>query len=190
MSDMFDQFDNEFDTQALAQDVASAQANSGKYEEPPCNTYEVKITYIGIGKTKAEKPMAKVTYEIVAAEDETLIGRRIYQNQVLTAGFQIHIFNEFLRSLKTSIPVTFTTFREYNRTMIDIKAECDERKLTFSLNFSKDKKNYNVFTIEQVFENAPAPVSTSSTGGMEWPTPVSAPTQHHFEPNDEERCPF
>lgn len=173
MSDMFDQFDNEFDTQALAQDVASAQANSGKYEEPPCDTYEVKVTYIGIGKTKTDKPMAKVTFEIVAGE---LTGRRIYMNHVLTAGFQIHIFNEFLRSLKTSIPVSFTTFREYNRTMIDVKAECDERKLTFQLNFSKDKKNYNVFTIEQVFENAPAP--------------VSAPTQHHFESNDPERCPF
>ena len=173
MSDMFDQFDSEFDTQALAADVASAQANSGKYEEPPCDTYEVKVTYIGIGKTKSDKPMAKVTFEIVAGE---LTGRRIYMNQVLTAGFQIHIFNEFLRSFKTSIPVSFTTFREYNRTMIDVKAECDERKLTFLLNFSKDKKNYNVFTIEQVFENAPAP--------------ASAPTQHHFESNDPERCPF
>lgn len=187
MSDMFDQFDSEFDTKALAQDVASAQANSGKYEEPPCDTYEVKVTYIGIGQTKAGKPMAKVTFEIVAGE---LTGRRIYMSQVLTAGFQIHIFNEFLRSFKTSIPVAFTSFREYNRTMIDVKAECDERKLTFQLNFSKDKKNYNVFTIEQVFENAPAPASTSGTGGMEWPTPVSAPTQHHFEVDDPERNPF
>ena len=165
MSDMFDQFDSEFDTRALAQDVASAQANSGKYEEPPCGTYEVKVTYIGIGKSKTEKPMAKVTFEIVAGE---LTGRRIYMAQVLTTGFQIHLFNDFMRSFKTSIPVSFTTFREYNRTMIDVKAECDERKLTFQLNFSKDKKNYNVFTIEQVFENAPAP------------------TQRHFEQNEEE----
>ncbi len=165
MSDMFDQFDSEFDTKALAQDVASAQANSGKYEEPPCGTYEVKVTYIGIGKSKADKPMAKVTFEIVAGE---LTGRRIYMAQVLTTGFQIHLFNEFMRSFKTSIPIDFTAFREYNRTMIDVKAECDERKLTFQLNFSKDKKNYNVFTIEQVFENAPAP------------------TQRHFEQNEEE----
>ena len=174
MSDMFDKFDTEFDTQQIAADAIAA-ANSGEYVEPPCDVYEVKITYLGVGEAKKSgNPMAKVTFEIVAGE---LTGRRIYMNQVINKGFQTHLCNEFLRSLKTSIPVQFTTYREYNRTMIDIKAECDERKLTFQLNFSKDKKNYNVFKIEDVFENAPAP--------------VSAPTQRHFEPNDDyERNPF
>lgn len=189
MSDMFDKFDTEFDTQQIAADAIAAAANSGEYVEPPCDVYEVKITYLGVGEAKKSgNPMAKVTFEIVAGE---LTGRRIYMNQVITNGFQTHLCNEFLRSLKTSIPVQFTTYREYNRTMIDIKAECDERKLTFQLNFSKDKKNYNVFKIEDVFENAPAPASTSSTGTMSWPTPVSAPTQRHFEANDDyERNPF
>lgn len=152
MNDILDQFDNEFDTEKLAADIASAQANSGKYEEPPCDVYEVKITYMGVGASKAGKPMAKVTFEIVAGD---LKGRRIYMNQVLDVSFKIHIFNEFMRSLKTSIPVVFTTFREYNKTMLDIKGECDERKMSFQLNFSKDKKNYNVFTIEDVFESCP-----------------------------------
>lgn len=154
MSDMFDKFDNEFDTKQIAADAIAAQANSGEYVEPPCDVYEVKITYLGVGESKKSgNPMARCTFEIVAGE---LQGRRIYMNQVITTGFQIHLFNEFMRSLKTSIPVpSFTTYREYNRTMIDIKAECDERKLTFQLNFSKDKKNYNVFTIEDVFEPNP-----------------------------------
>lgn len=152
MNDIFDQFDNEFDTAQIAADAAAAQANSGKYEEPPCDVYEVKITYMGVGASKAGKPMAKVTFEIAAGE---LTGRRIYMNQVIDSGFKTHIFNEFMRSLKTSIPVTFTTYRDYNKTMLDIKGECDERKLTFQLNFSKDKKGYNVFTIEDVFETCP-----------------------------------
>lgn len=152
MNDILDQFDNEFDTEKLAADIASAQANSGKYEEPPCDVYEVKITYMGVGASKAGKPMAKVTFEIVAGD---LKGRRIYMNQVLDVSFKIHIFNEFMRSLKTSIPVVFTTFREYNKTMLDIKGECDERKMSFQLNFSKDKKGYNVFKIEDVFEVCP-----------------------------------
>lgn len=153
MNDIFDQFDTEFDTQQMAADVAAAQANSGKYEEPPCDVYEVKITYMGVGASgKTNKPMAKVTFEIVAGD---LKGRRIYMNQVIDVGFKIHIVNEFMRSLKTSIPVTFTTYREYNKTMLDIKGECDERKLTFQLNFSKDKKGYNVFKIEDVFEVCP-----------------------------------
>lgn len=152
MFDKFDKFDTEFDTQQIAADAIAAAANSGEYVEPPCDVYEVKITYLGVGESKNGKPMARVTFEIVAGE---LQGRRIYMNQVITNGFQTHICNEFLRSLKTSIPVQFTTYREYNRTMIDIKAECDERKLTFQLNFSKDKKGYNVFRIEDVFEQNP-----------------------------------
>lgn len=153
MNDILDQFDSEFDTAQMAADVAAAQANSGKYEEPPCDVYEVKITYLGVGASaKTNKPMAKATFEIVAGE---LTGRRIYMNQVIDVGFKIHIFNEFLRSLKTSIPVKFTTYREYNKTMIDVKGECEERKMTFQLNFAKDKKGYNTFTIEDVFENCP-----------------------------------
>lgn len=150
MSDIFDQFDNEFDTKQIANDVASAQANSGKYEEPPCDVYEVKITYLSVGASKStNKPMGKCTFEIVAGD---LTGRKIYMNQLIDTGFKVHLFNEFLRSLKTSIPVVFTTYRDYNNTMIDIKHECDERNLTFQLNFSKDKKGFNVFTIEAVFE--------------------------------------
>lgn len=152
MNDIFDQFDNEFDTQQMAADVAAAQANSGKYEAPPYDVYEVKVTYLGVGATKTNKPMAKVTFEIVAGE---LTGRRIYMNQVLDVGFKIHIFNEFLRSLKTSIPVTFTTYRDYNKTMLDVKGECDDRKMSFQLNFWKDKKGYDQFKIEDVFEENP-----------------------------------
>lgn len=151
MSDIFDQFDNEIDTEALAADVAKAANNNGAYEEPPCDTYEVKVTYIGIGETKeTHKPMAKVTFEIVAGAQT---GSRIYMNQVINQGFLIHKFNEFLRSLKTSIPVeSFTSYRNYNKTMLDIKGEIEERDLTFQLKFEKDKKGYNQFTIEDVFE--------------------------------------
>lgn len=152
MTDIFDQFDTEIDVKQLAEDVAAAQANDGKYEEPPSDVYEVKITYMGVGKSKTEKPMAKVTFEIVAGD---LKGRRIYMNQVILQKFQVKGVNIFLDSLKTGIPVVFTTYREYNKTMLDIKGVCDERELTFQLNFSKDKKGYNTFTIEDVFEDIP-----------------------------------
>lgn len=171
MSDMFDQFDSAIDTKELAAGVAELQANQGEYEEPPVGTYEVKLSYMTLGASKAGNPMAKVTF-VIMDEGGELNGRRIYMNQVLTNSMQIHFFNEFLRSLKTSIPVTFTSYRDFNRTMIDIKAECDERKLTFKLNFAQAKNpKYRTYTIEQVFENAPAP--------------ASAPTERHFEQTEE-----
>ena len=86
MNDIFDQFDTEIDVKQLAEDVAAIQANNGKYEEPPCDVYEVKITYMGVGKSKSEKPMARVTFEIVAGD---LKGRRIYMNQVILEKFQV-----------------------------------------------------------------------------------------------------
>lgn len=152
MNDIFDQFDTEIDVKQLAEDVAAIQANNGKYEEPPCDVYEVKITYMGVGKSKSEKPMARVTFEIVAGD---LKGRRIYMNQVILEKFQVKGVNIFLDSLKTGIPVVFTTYREYNQTMLDIKGKCDDNNRTFQLNFSKDKKGYNTFTIEDVFDNIP-----------------------------------
>lgn len=156
MSDMFDRFDTAFDTKELASGVAELQANQGEYVEPPVGTYEVKVSYIGIGESKAGNPTAKITF-VIQDEGGELNGRRIYWNQALLKPFHLHIINEFLRSLKTSIPIAgFTSFRDLNRTMIDVKAECDERHLTFKLNFAYAKNpQFKTYTIENVYENAP-----------------------------------
>lgn len=152
-NDIFEQFDGRINMEALAADIEAAK--NGTKKNIPHDTYEVKIVYMGIGATKENpRPMAKVTFEIVYGDYK---GSRIYFNQVFDpksewCGLHIHRFNEFLRSLKTELPVRFTTFREYNQLLLDIKGECEG--YSFQLNYAADKKNpsFNTFTIEDRFQ--------------------------------------
>lgn len=165
--EVYSTFDSEMDMAAIAAAVAEAEAEaktkgSGEYVKPPYGVYEVSIAYMSGGACKTGKEMARVTFEIVAGE---LKGQKIYWNQLLDVvrnakqpAFKIVLFRNFLRSLKTDVPVTpFTTYPDLYNTMRNIKGECDTRKLTFQLNFSKNKKDYDTFTIEEVFENDDIP---------------------------------
>ncbi len=115
---IWDKFDREIDTEGLAKDVEEAAANGGgNFKEVPHDTYEVEINKLEMTTSKKGDPMLSCWMKIIDGEYK---GSLIFMNQVVTQGFQIHIANEFLRSLISEVEdadkpdVIFKTYNQYN----------------------------------------------------------------------------
>lgn len=148
---IFDKFDKELNAEELAQEVKELKENgSVQQEKVPYDNYEVKLHKMEIVECKSEKhkgePMIKASFKIIAGDYK---GKWINMNQLITSSFQIHIMNEFLRSLDTGLEVEFTTYSKYADLLKDIEEECE--KLEFVLKFSENK-GFDKFKITDVFE--------------------------------------
>ncbi|MBQ9737890.1 MAG: DUF669 domain-containing protein [Alphaproteobacteria bacterium] len=147
----FEDWDNQFDSEGLKNDLDQVKNNDSTSDEVPHDVYEVKIEKLELALSKTSgKPMVSCWFKILSNKCK---GRLIFMNQVINNGFGLHKANEFLRSL-SEIPVTFESFAQYNRLLTDIKGEIDG-KFEYQLNYSKDAKGYNTFKIEKVFDAAP-----------------------------------
>lgn len=144
---IWDEFDKAIDTKALADEVKNS-ADSPTYREVPEGTYEVTIDKLELVKSKGGKPMGTVWFKILTGEYK---GSRIFMNQVIMESFQIHIFNEFLRSLDSGIDIDFVSYKQYGNMLMNI-AEAIDGKLEYALKYSTNNKGYPVFEIEEIFE--------------------------------------
>lgn len=158
MSKMFKKWNQQMDTEAMRSDLAEIETNNKReYEEIPCDTYEVKIVKIFLDESnKTGLPVMKVWFKIVAGKYK---GQMIFMNQWLISqsgsAFGLHTANEFLKSLKTSLPIAWVEWEAYSMLLTDIKEEMEQRKMTFQLKYGVNKKNpdFKTYTIEQVFDN-------------------------------------
>ena len=146
--DMFEKWNSNVDLAGLQQDIKDAQDNNKEFEAVPHGEYEVKLDKLELKATKKGDPM-------VSAWFTTLNGKyknsKLFMNQVVTQGFQIHIVNEFLRSMKTDIDVDFVDYKQYADLLLDVAEFCDENNLEFAIKY-EDNKGYDKFTITEVFE--------------------------------------
>lgn len=145
---IWEQFDENIDVEGLAKDVEEAAENGGSYKEVPHGTYEVTIDKLELTTSSKGDPMVAVWFKIVAGEYK---GSRIFMNQVITQGFQIHIVNELLRSLDTKINVEFKSYKQYANMLMDILEEVDGN-LEYALNYGEGKKGFSTYKIEEVYE--------------------------------------
>lgn len=146
----FSKFDQEFDLAGLKADVAkAAEGGSGNYDEVPLGEYEVKIEKMELTTSKKGSPMVTVWFKILAG---AFSGQMIFMNQVITKGFQIHIVNEFLRSLESGIDVTFESYAQYDQLIFDIFNSLEA--VEFALAYG-EKKGFKTFTITDSFEANP-----------------------------------
>lgn len=149
MANIWDEFDKAIDTEGLAEDVKNAAENGGR-KEVPHDTYEVAINKLELTKSKKGDPMVTCWMKIVEGEYK---GSLIFMNQVVTQGFQIHIANEFMRSLVAEmaepIPVDFKTYKQYGNMIMDI-AEAIDNNFEYKVRYY-DNKGYNAFEIEEVY---------------------------------------
>ena len=150
---IFAKFAEMVDVAGLKEDVAKAAESNGDFVEVPHGDYEVKVTKIELGATGEKSknpgmPMAKVWYEIVAGEFK---GQKIFQNQMLTSGFGIHMMNELLNSFETGIPVSFENFELYSELFAQIFREIDG-KAEFQLSYGQNNKGYNTYNVVQRFK--------------------------------------
>lgn len=151
-TNIWDEFDKQVDTAALAEDVKEAAENGGR-REVPHGVYEVEINKLELVKSKKGDPMVTCWMKILEGDYK---GSLIFMNQVVTQGFQIHLANEFLRSLiseceeATAPVVEFVTYKQYNSLILDV-AEAIDNNFEYRLNYGENNKGYNTFEIEEVY---------------------------------------
>lgn len=153
---IFAQWDNAMDMDGLLKDVqeASQNSNSGSFKEVPHGKYEVAIEKMELKATKPEsgsKPMVSIWMKICDGDYE---GSIIFMNQVITQGFQIHIVNEFLRSLiKNCVKapvVEFKSYAQYAELLMDIH-ELIADSFEYAVDYGATKKGFDTFEITEVY---------------------------------------
>ena len=144
---IFDKWDSEIDTKGLADDVKSASENKQEFKEVPHGTYEVKVDKMEIKSTQKGDPMASIWFKIVNGEYKN---QRLFMNQVITQGFQIHIVNEFLRSLDSGLDIEFVNYKQYNDLLLDV-LEAIDGKLEYALEYGENK-GFDTFKVKDVFD--------------------------------------
>lgn len=148
MAIIWEKFDREIDIEALRKDIQEAVENGKSFKEVPHGQYEVKIEKLELIASKAGDPMVTVWFRIVDGEYE---GSMIFMNQVVTRGFQIHLMNEFLRSLESGIEIEFKNYSQYGQLLMDVH-EAIDGKYEYALKYGENNKGFKTFEITEIFE--------------------------------------
>ena len=146
--DMFEKWNSNVDLRGLQKDVKDAQDNKREYEEIPHGEYEVKVDKMELKSSKKGDPMVSIWFTILEGKYKK---SKLFLNQVITQGFQIHIVNELLKSMKTDLNIEFVDYKQYAELLLDVAEECDTNNLEFAIKY-EDNKGYDKFTITEVFE--------------------------------------
>ena len=147
--DMFEKWNSNVDLKGLQDDVKKAQEdNKGEFEKVPYGEYEVKIDRMELKATKKGDPMVSIWFTILEGKYKK---SKLFLNQVITQGFQIHIMNTLLKSMKTDLVIEFVDYKQYADLLLDVAEECDKNNLEFAIKY-EDNKGYDKFTITEVFE--------------------------------------
>lgn len=150
MSIDFKALNKNVDLKGLQDDIKEAKENGGgSYKEVPEGTYEVKLEKLELQLSKKGDPMVCIWWKILNGEYKNSM---IFQYQVITQGFQIHLISEFLRSLETNVDVKFDDYEQFNDLLLDISEEVESQGLEYALVYGKNNKGFNTYEIEEVFE--------------------------------------
>ena len=145
---IFEKWNSNIDLAGLQQDIKDAQDNNKEFEAVPHGEYEVKLDKLELKATKKGDPMVSAWFTILNGKYKN---SKLFMNQVVTQGFQIHIVNEFLRSMGTDLDIDFVDYKQYADLLLDVAEFCDENNLEFAIKY-EDNKGYDKFTITEVFE--------------------------------------
>ena len=147
-NNIFDKWNSNIDLKGLQEDVKKAQEDNREYEKVPHGEYEVKLDKLELKATKKGDPMVSAWFTILEGKYKK---SKLFLNQVITQGFQIHIVNELLKSMKTDLNIEFVDYKQYADLLLDVAEFCDENNLEFAIKY-EDNKGYDKFTITEVFE--------------------------------------
>ena len=145
----FEKFDKSVDLDGLKEDLKEVEENggTGEYRDVPHGTYEVRINKLELTASKKGDPMLSVWFKILEGEYKNSL---IFYNQVVTQPFQLHLANEFLKSLDSGLDVKFNSYTQYSNLILDI-AEAIDNKLEYAVEYDENK-GYSTFKIVEVFE--------------------------------------
>lgn len=142
----FEKFDKAVDLEGLKKDIEQA-SDGGDYREVPKGQYEVAIQRMELKESKKGDPMVTIWFNVVTGEYR---GSKIFMNQVITQGFQVHIVNQLLRTIVPSMEVKFESYSQYASLLMDVMEEIDG-KYEFALTYG-EKNGFGTFEITEVFE--------------------------------------
>lgn len=147
---IWDKFDENVDMDGLKKDIEEAEKNggSGTYKEVPQGEYEVSIDKMELTASKKGDPMFTVWFKILVGEYK---GSRLFMNQVINEGFQVHIVNEFLRDLDVLDKVKFDSYSQYGNMIADAFEKVNGH-LEYAIEYKKTVKGFNTFKIIEVYE--------------------------------------
>jgi len=148
MANVWDKFDKEIDVNGLVEDVKEAAENGANFRDVPHGQYEVKIEKLELVSSKAGDPMVTCWMKVLVGDYK---GSLIFMNQVITKGFQVHIVNEFLRSLDSGLDVEFKSYKQYGHLLMDIH-EAIDGNLEYGLIYGEGKKGFSTYEISDVYE--------------------------------------
>lgn len=143
----FSKFDKQVDIEGLKKDIKDAEQNTGDFKEVPLGAYEVKITKLELAESKKGDPIVKIWFKIVNGEYK---GSIIFMNQVITRGFQIHIVDDFLRSLESGVEIGFESYSQYAELLMDV-FEAIDNNFEYGLDYN-ERKGFKTFKVYEVFE--------------------------------------
>lgn len=150
---IFDKWDKKVDIEALSEGIKNVEKNGGigEFAEVPTGKYEVNIEKMELKESKNGKLMFSCWMRILAGEFQNSV---MFWNQPITLDFQIALVNKFLRSLESGIDVdsTFMGYAAYNNLIMDIHEAIDDAGLEYMIEYSKNKKDYPIYTVKEVFE--------------------------------------
>ena len=146
--DIFEKWNESADLKGLQNDIKDAQDNNKEFEKVPHGEYEVKLDKLELKASKKGDPMVSAWFTILEGKYKK---SKLFLNQVITQGFQIHQSNELLRSMGTDLAIEFVDYKQYADLLLDVAEECDANNLEFAIKY-EDNKGYDKFTITEVFE--------------------------------------
>lgn len=144
----YSKWDNKY--KVSSDDVKSIEKNNKKdFDKVPYGEYEVSIKKLELISNSNDDPMVVCWFKIL---DGKYKNSMIFMNQVVTQDFQIHIIDEFLRSLDSGIEVEWLgSYSKYADLIDSIFDAITEEKLEYALDYSSTEKGYGKYKITDVF---------------------------------------
>ena len=144
----YSKWDNKY--KVSSDDVKSIEKNNKKdLDKVPYGEYEVSIKKLELISNSNDDPMVVCWFKIL---DGKFKNSMIFMNQVVTQDFQIHIIDEFLRSLDSGIEVEWLgSYSKYADLIDSIFDTITEEKLEYALDYSSTEKGYGKYKITDVF---------------------------------------
>lgn len=152
MTNIWEQFDNNTDLEAFEQGVKEAENQSGDFEDLPHGKYEVALDNIELKPTKKKgDPMIVSVFKVIEGPHKN---RLIWVNQVVDTPVKMNIGLSFINSMKPDRKARFDKsggMAQLAEDLVDI-GEAIKNDKEFVLEFFKNDKGYDQYTIETVFE--------------------------------------
>lgn len=144
----YSKWDNKY--KVSSDDVKSIEKNNKKdFDKVPYGEYEVSIKKLELISNSNDDPMVVCWFKIL---DGKYKNSMIFMNQVVTQDFQIHIIDEFLRSLDSGIEVEWLgSYSKYADLIDNVFDAITEEKLEYALDYSSTEKGYGKYKITDVF---------------------------------------